>query len=108
MMNLKDFDGPFKIFLLVRLQLIPAGSDGPGNRCIAQEGDFFFGLGGEIEEFFLENSFDTVSGTINGSDVIEFPCRVNDTSQGTVNHASRAAALGNDDVLFHRIRWGGK
>ena len=80
-MSLKNLNNALEIFLLVRLELIAARSDRPGDRCIAQQGNLFFRLCRKVEKLLFQDPFDPMAGAVNFADRA--------IRAGGVNHAAQ-------------------
>jgi hypothetical protein len=100
-MGLENLYYPPEILLLMRLEFVAAGSDRPGNGCIAQKSDFLFRLGCQVEKFLFQNPLDPMTGSVDFSDRVVGAGHVDHSAQTRIDHTGWPTALRNNQIFLH-------
>ena len=100
----EDLEDAVEVFGL--LHLVAAGTEGGAGR-VTEGAESLLGLGGEVDELFVQNALDTIEATIDFDDFVLMLERFRDhPGEASVDDGGRTAALRDEKIANERRRHG--
>ena len=97
----KHVDDAIEVFRLMFAELVAASADRAGGGSRPQQSNLFRILPAEVEQLFLEHTFDAVPTRVDRADLGQIASGLHETAEGIVDDGRGSTRLGDDQVFRH-------